>query len=70
MPAKLLLLETTAYVELVSPMIRKLQVILPELMVVTLWYFAETVNGLNIYVILFSNLMQNFFIKSIVFLFN
>ena len=39
------LLETTAYVEWASPMILKLQVMLPELLIVTLWYFAEEQNG-------------------------
>ena len=47
MPARWLLLEITAYVELASPMIRKLQVILPELLIVTL-YFTETMGGLTL----------------------
>jgi hypothetical protein len=47
-PAKWLLLETTAYVELESPMTRKLQVVLPELLVVKFRHFAETMDGLSL----------------------
>jgi hypothetical protein len=47
-PGKWLLLETTACVELASHMIRKLQVTLPELLVIKLWQYVETAGRVDL----------------------
>ena len=52
MLAKWLQQETTASVELALPMIPKLQVIFPELLVITFYsYFAGTMKGLSLVIV-------------------